>query len=130
MSIKRRVEEVRTSERKRLLAEEESLNAQRRKNEVFFAPVYQAIAEMEKEYGSGYGLAIDVQPTSCSISLLAPNSGRLEISIAKKYENRIRIVTQLSSTQADDSSSDSIIVETPEEAIEAAIQCVGLNSLK
>lgn len=130
MSIRRRVEEVRTKERERRLAEEESLIAQRQKDEAFFAPVYQAVVEMEKEYGSGYGLTIDAQPTFCSISLTAPNSGRLELSIAKEYENRIRIVTQLSSTPADDSSSNSRIVELPEEAIEAAIQCVGLNSLE
>ena len=61
LSIKDQIEAVRVAEKERMAAEEKQREKASEEAKNFFAPVYEAFLEIEKELGSGKGLRIAVK---------------------------------------------------------------------
>ena len=67
MSVKDKIEGVRIAEKERRAAEEKKRDKDSQEARNFFAPVYEAFLEIEKEFGSGKGLRIMVKDYTCVI---------------------------------------------------------------
>jgi hypothetical protein len=128
MSIKDRVERVKLQKEERDADANKYRDLNTAKAHTFFAPVYKAFLELEKEYGVGRGLKFSVSDVRC---IITKDKGRDELEMysigVNKDEITIRETRDYSNIPDPEIMEEENKVDTPEEAIEIAITYVGKN---
>lgn len=132
MSIKDRIEAARESIKQRNHAGEEKRKQDAEEAKKFFAPVYEAFLEIEKEYGNGKGLKITVTDYMCTIRKTGRSLDKLELSCFDFCKDKIHVVETMDFSIIPDSTRDPIVesskyVNSAEEAIKIAIDYIGEN---
>ena len=131
LSIKDEIEAVRTAERERRAVEEKQREKASEEARNFFAPVYKAFLEIEKEFGSGKGLRIVVKDYMCVVRIDGC-ADKLELSCFGFNKDKIIIEEMIDFSSVPDSELDPIMetrkeVDSAEKAIEIAIEYIGKN---
>lgn len=131
LSIKDKIEAVRVAEKEGRAAAKKQREKASEEARNFFAPVYKAFLEIEKEFGSGKGLRIVVNDYMCVVHKEG-SADKLELSCFGFCKDKIIIREVNDFSSIPDSELDPIMetrkeVDSAEEAIEIAIEYIGKN---
>lgn len=130
LSIKDKIEAVRVAEKEGRAAAKKQQEKASEEARNFFAPVYKAFLEIEKDFGSGKGLEIVVTDFLCRVRKEG-SADKLELSCFG-FSKKIIIREVNDYSIVPDSELDPIVeerkeVDSAEEAIEIAIEYIGKN---
>ncbi len=131
LSIKDKIEAVRVAERERRAAAENQREKASEEARNFFAPVYKAFLEIEKEFGSGKGFRIVARDNVCVVHKEG-SADMLELGCYGFKKDKIMVKEVHDFSSVPDSELDPIMerikeVDSAEEAIEIAIEYIGKN---
>ena len=131
MSIKDKIEAIRAAERETRAAEEKQREKASEEAREFFAPVFKAFLEIEKDFGSGKGFRIVAKDYMCVVRKEG-SADKLELSCFGFNKDKIIIEEVNDFSSIPDSELDPIMetrkeVDSAEEAVEIAIVYIGKN---
>lgn len=131
MSIKDKIEAVKVAEKERRAVEEKQRAKDSEEARKFFAPVYEAFLDIEKEFGRGRGLRFVVKDYVCTV-FNEGSADKLELSCFGFRKGTIQIEEVSDFSNVPDSLLDPIMKSTEEtgsaeEAIKIAINYIGKN---